>query len=139
MEQLEEIDKELLKFDNIHVSGVISGDSVSKEDLGLQRMSSVSKEDLGLQRMSSVIGPEVVGFHFNYDTANEKSMTPKRGWVHREQNRGEPSGQTSSLLKIRMSKEDDAETEIIEGCCKKLIKENISSAAEAGSQPCWDQ
>ena len=126
MEQLEEIDKELLKFDNIHVSGVISGDSVSKEDLGLQRM-------------SSVIGPEVVGFHFNYDIANEKSMTPKRGWVHREQNRGEPSGQTSSLLKIRMSREDDAETVIIEGCWKKLIKENISSAAEAGSQPCRDQ
>ena len=126
MEQLEEIDKELLKFDNVHVSGVISGDSVSKEDLGLQRM-------------FSVIAPEVVGFHFNYDIANEKSMTPKRGWVYREQNRGEPSGQTSSLLKIRMSREDDAETEIIEGCWKKLIKENISLVAEAGSKPCRDQ
>ena len=125
-EQLEDIDKELLKFDNVHVSGVISGDSVSKEDLGLQRV-------------SSVIGLEVVGLHFNYDVAKEKSMTPKRGWVRREQNRGEPSGQTSSLLKKRTSRKDDVETETIERCRKKLIKENISSKVEAKSQPHLDQ
>ena len=115
-----------MKFDNVHVKGEISDDSVSKEDLGLQRD-------------SIVIGPEVLGLHFNYDVAKETGMTPKRGWVRREQNRGEPSGQTSSLLKKRTSKEDDAEAGTTEGCRKKLTKENISSTAEAGSQSRQDQ
>ena len=121
-EQLEEIDKELLKFDNVYVSGVISDDNASKEDLGLQRV-------------HSVIGPGGVGLHLNNKVAKEKIMTPKRGWVCREQNRGEPSGKTSSLLKKRMPREDDAEIEIIEGCRKKLTTKNISLATEAGSQP----
>ncbi|KAL0013375.1 hypothetical protein SO802_000444 [Lithocarpus litseifolius] len=67
-EQLEEIDKELLKFDNVHVSGVISGDNVSKEDLGIQRVHSVIR--LG-----------EVGLHFNDEAAKEENMIPKRGWV----------------------------------------------------------
>ena len=125
-EQLEEIDKELLKFDNVHVSGVIPGDNASKEDLGLQRVHSVT-------------GLGEVGLHLNNVVAKEKNMTPKRGQVNREQNKGEPSGKTFSLLKKRISREDDAETEITEGCRKKLTTENITSAVEAGSQPCRDQ
>nr|POE80108.1 hypothetical protein CFP56_40594 [Quercus suber] len=74
-EKLEDIDKELLKFDNVHVSEEILADNVSKEDSGLQRV-------------FSVVRPEVVGLHFNYDGAKEKGMTPKRGWVRREQNKG---------------------------------------------------
>lgn len=81
-----DIDNELLKFDNVQVRGEIFDDSIFKGDLGLQRE-------------SMVIGPKTLGLHFNYDVAKEKSTTPKRGWVCREQNRGEPSGQTSSLLK----------------------------------------
>ena len=65
-EQLEEIDKELLKFDNVYVSGVISDDNASKEDLGLQRVHSVT-------------GLGEVGLHLNNVVAKEKNMTPKRG------------------------------------------------------------
>ncbi|KAK9987574.1 hypothetical protein SO802_027813 [Lithocarpus litseifolius] len=65
-EQLEEIDKELLKFDNVQVSDIMSGDNVSKEDMGLQRV-------------YKVIGPGDVGLHFNDEAAKEKNITPKRG------------------------------------------------------------
>lgn len=85
-----------------------------------------------------VIGPKTLGLHFNYDVAKEKGTTPKRGWVRREQNRAEPSGQTSSLLKKRTSRVDDAKAGITEGCWKKLTKENISLSADIGSQPCQD-
>ncbi|KAK9992566.1 hypothetical protein SO802_027551 [Lithocarpus litseifolius] len=127
-EQLEEIDKELLKFDNVQVCGGISGDNVSNEDMGSQRV-------------DKVIGPGEVGLHFNGEAATEKNKTPKRGWVRREQNRGEPSGKTPvhSLLNKRMYRDDDAETEFTEGCRKKLTKENSSSAAEAGFQLRRDQ
>lgn len=120
-----DIDNELLKFDNVQVRGEIFDDSVFKGDLGLQRE-------------SMVIGPKTLGLHFNYDVAKEKGTTPKRGWVRREQNRGEPSGQTSSLLKKRTSRVDDAKAGITEGCRKKLTKENISLSADIGSQPRQD-
>ncbi|XP_075645403.1 uncharacterized protein LOC142616429 [Castanea sativa] len=74
-EQLKDIDNELLKYDNVH----------AREEVPRER---VSKEDSGLQRESIIIGPEVLGLHFNYEVANEKGMTQKMGWICREQSRG---------------------------------------------------
>lgn len=84
-EQLEDIDNEISKFDNIQVR---------KE----KSLDSASKGHLGLQSESMSIGPEALGLLSTYDVATEKGLTQKRGWVRKEQNRGEPSGQTSSVF-----------------------------------------
>lgn len=48
---------------------------------------------------SMSIGSEVLGFQpINKEVIGE-GLTQKRSWVRREQNRGEPSDKTSSVLK----------------------------------------
>nr|POF21152.1 hypothetical protein CFP56_06953 [Quercus suber] len=134
--QLEEIDREILKFDNVHVSGVNLADSAPKEGVGLQKGHNIyGLGEVGLQEVHSVNGLGDVGHNLSNEAGKEKLMTQKRTWVRREQNRGEPSGNASSVLKKRVSREDDAETEFVEGCRKKQTMENLSVAAEAGSQP----
>ena len=44
----------------------------------------------------------------NYKNATHGEVKPKtRGWVRREQNRNEPKGESSSLLKKRTAREED--------------------------------
>nr|POE95570.1 hypothetical protein CFP56_22710 [Quercus suber] len=134
--QLEEIDREILKFDNVHVSGVILADNTPKEGVGLQKGYNIDGlGEVGLQKGHSVNGLGGVGHNLSNEAGKEKLMPQKRTWVRRKQNRGEPSGNASSVLKKRVSREDAAETEFIEGCRKKQTMENFSAAAEAGSQP----
>nr|POF18790.1 hypothetical protein CFP56_46564 [Quercus suber] len=112
--QLEEIEKEILKFDNVHVNGVNLADSAPKKGVGLQKVYSVDGlGEVGLQKVHSVNGLREVGHNLSNKAGKKKLMTQKRTWVRREQNRGEPSGNTFSVLKKRMSREDDAETEFV--------------------------
>ena len=101
MEQLEDIDNELSKFDNIKISVGIPDNSGSKS------YSSLIGD-------SEVIGPKALGSNSTYAVAKKEGKTKGRGWVYKEQNRGEPSGQNSSLLKKRFSRDDDAKDGITE-------------------------
>ena len=68
-----------------------------------------------------------------------EGLNQKRSWVRRKQNRGEPSGKTSSVLKKRNSRELEAEDGITEGSRKKMTKEILVTSAEAGYQLRRDQ
>ncbi|KAK7824280.1 hypothetical protein CFP56_034613 [Quercus suber] len=101
--QLEEIDREILKFDNVHVSGVILADNTPKEGVGLQKGYNIDGlGEVGLQKGHSVNGLGGVGHNLSNEAGKEKLMPQKRTWVRRKQNRGEPSGNASSVLKKRV-------------------------------------
>ena len=84
--QLEDIDNEISKFDNVQVREEENMDNTS---IGLE----------GLQSESMSIGPEVLGSQSSHNIATGEGFTQKRSWVRREQKRGEPSGKTFSVLK----------------------------------------
>lgn len=84
--QLEEIDNEISKFDNVQVREEEYTNKTSNGLMGLQS---------GSLSESMSIGPEVLGFQpINKEVIGE-GLTQKRSWVRREQNRGEPSDKTS--------------------------------------------
>jgi len=117
--QLEDIDNELSKFDNVQVREEEYTDSTSN-GLG------------GLESESMSIGPEVLGSQSIHNVATGEGFTQKRSRVRREQHRGEPSGKTSSVLKKRHTREPEVEDGITEGSRKKMTKEILLTSAKAG-------
>ena len=124
--QLEDIDNEISKFDNVQVREEENMDNTS---IGLE----------GLQSESMSIGPEVLGSQSSHNIATGEGFTQKRSWVRREQKRGEPSGKTFSVLKKRNTREPEAEDGITKGSRKKVTKKTLLTSAEAGYQLCGDQ
>ena len=133
--QLQDIDNEISKFDNVQVRE----EKVQKKVREEEYTDSTSNGLGGLQSESMGIGPEAVGYQSIHNVVKGEGLTQKRSWVRREQNRGEPSGKTSSVLKKRNSREPEAEDGITEGSRKKMTKEILVTSAEAGYQLRRDQ
>ena len=121
-ERLEEIDHELSKFDNEAVKGV----AVENSEVMIHQQESEDKEVNGLRPLGLSSSPSVV---------KEKGKNKERGWVHRERIQVEPIGQHSSILSKRVLRDENVETEEIEGNKKKVAKSDIILSVEVGSQP----
>lgn len=121
--QLEDIDEELARFDQVTVQK--SAHAVNLID-----------RDLDWSQEHNINGPVSLGQEKNYENSTLEKAKPKpRGWVRREQNRREPIGDCSSLLKKRTAKEEDDAGRETEGVQKKLAKACSTLSVEAGSQP----
>ena len=64
-----------------------------------------------------------------------KGKNKERGWVRKERNLHEPTGQQSSILSKRAFSEVNAETENTEESKKKVAKSDNILSVVAGSQP----
>ena len=119
---MEEIDRELSKFDNVAVKGVAA--EISEVMLHQQESEDKEVNELGPLGLSS--SPGVV---------KEKGKNKERGWIRREQIQVEPTEQHSSILSKRAFSDVNAETENTEGSKKKVTKSDIILSVEPGSQP----
>nr|POE77108.1 hypothetical protein CFP56_65648 [Quercus suber] len=105
--QLKEIDYELSKFDNVKVKWVNSDNS----EVMPHHQESKEKETNGPGSLGLSSSPVVV---------KDKGKNKEKGWVRREQIHVEPTGQHSSILSKRAFRDENVETEEIEGSKKKL-------------------
>ena len=125
-EQLEEIDYELSKFDDVTVKEV-NGEN-NEVTLHQQEV----EEKLGT-------GPGLLGRSSSPCVIKDKGKNKEKGWVRRERSNVQPTGHYSSILTKRTSREENAETKETEGNKKKVAKPDITLSTEAGSQPCRNQ
>ena len=123
---MEEIDRELSKFDNVAVKGVAAKIS----EVMLHQQESEDKE-------VNELGP--LGLSSSLSVVKEKGKNKERGWIRREQIQVEPIEQHFSILSKRAFSDVNAEIENTEGSKKKVTKSDIILSVEPGSQPRWNQ
>ena len=121
-EQLEEIDQELSKFDSV----VVNGDVAKNSEIVAHQQENEGREKNGLGSLglASSLGAVIV-----------KGKNKERGWVRKERNMHEPTGQMCSILSKRAFSELNAEGENTEESKKKVAKSDDALSVEAGSQP----
>ncbi|XP_030945132.1 uncharacterized protein LOC115969588 [Quercus lobata] len=121
-EQLEEIDYEISKFDNIKVNEV----NDDHNEVTLHQQEAENK-------LSN--GPGLLGRSSSPGVVQDKGKNKEKGWVRRERSQVRPTEHHSSILSKRTSKDVNAETEETEGHKKKVAKSDLTLSVEASSQP----
>ena len=121
-EQLEEIDYEISKFDNVKVNEV----NDDHDEVTLHQQEAENK-------LSN--GPGLLGHSSSPGVVQDKRKNKEKGWVRRERSQVRPTEHHSSILAKRTSRDVNAETEETEGHKKKVAKSDLTLSVEAGSQP----